>query len=118
MAKQRPDEERKLYVSLNDDELRLKGDKQSRLVKDIEDLARLQALATKEAKRLKDKGEELSQVVGIMADDILNKRELQPVTCRWERGTEHWVCHRVDTDEVVDTAPITMADRQEELRLS
>jgi len=115
MAKQRPDEERKLYVSLNDDELRLKGDKLSVRVKRLEDIDRRKKAF---ASAIKVEQEAASEDATQLAEEIEHRREIRPVTCRWERGTEHWVCHRVDTGEVVDTAPITMADRQEELRLS
>lgn len=112
MTKQRPDEERQLYVGLNDDELRLKGDKLSVRVKRLEDIDRRKKAF---ASAIKVEQEAASQEATELADEIEHRRELRPVRCVWRRATECWECFRVDTGEVVDTAPITMADQQSEL---
>lgn len=112
MAKPKPDEERTLYVDLDDSELRLKGDKLSAQVKTLEDVERRK----KEfGSAIKLEQEKASGAASLLADEIKNKRELRPVRCRWTFGADRWECHRADTGEVVDTAPITMADRQQEL---
>lgn len=112
MAKPKPDEERKLYVKLDVPELILKGEKHARLVLDLKAHGEHQK---KVAADLKATGDALSADIVQFATEIDQKRELRPVRCRWEMGTKEWVLSRVDTGEVVDTAPITMADRQQEL---
>jgi hypothetical protein len=111
----RPDEERSLYCKLDEEALLLKGVRVTERVDQLkafhlqkEDLAtQIKAVAAKE--------KATSLALEMLSDEIKHKRELQPVTCRWERGQDQWVCHRVDTGEVVDTSPITMADKQERL---
>lgn len=112
MAKPKPDEERKLYVTLDDEELRLKGDKLSAQVKALEDVERRKKEASS---ALKLEQEKASGSASLLADEIKHKREIRPVRCTWRMTSERWECWRVDTGEVVDTAPITMADRQQEL---
>lgn len=112
MAKPRPDVEKQLYVSLDEEELRLKGDHLSARVKQLEDIERRKSASSKALKAEQDAA---SADASKLADEIKHKREVRPVACRWRMLTERWELYRIDTGEVVDTAPITMADRQGEL---
>jgi hypothetical protein len=108
----RPDEERTLFCKLTEDELLRKGDKLAACIVKLEEIEkRKKAFNT----QIKAEQEVVSASASLLSDEIEHRRELQPVTCSWERGQDQWVCHRVDTGEVVDTAPITMADKQERL---
>jgi hypothetical protein len=115
MAKQRPDEERQLYVGLNNEELLVKGDKLAACVARLEDVEKRKKAFSSAIKLEQDT---VSGAASLLSDEIEHKRELRPVRCAWSRTSERWECFRVDTGEVIDTAPITMADQQEELRLS
>ena len=112
MAKQRPDEERQLYVGLNDDELLLKGDKLAACVAKLEDIEKRKKAFSS---AIKVEQETATGAASLLSDEIEQKRELRPVRCTWRMTSERWECFRVDTGEVVDTAPITMADNQGEM---
>lgn len=112
MARPKPDEERKLYVTLDHDELLVKGDKLAGCVSSLEDIEKRKKAFSS---GIKVEQETVSASASLLSDEIEQRRELRPVRCTWRMTTERWECWRVDTGEVVDTAPITMADRQQEL---
>jgi hypothetical protein len=112
MAKQRPDEERQLYVGLNEEELLVKGDKLAACVAKLEDIERRKKAFSS---AIKVEQETATGAASLLSDEIEQRKELRPVRCAWRRTTERWECYRVDTGEVIDTAPITMADQQSEL---
>lgn len=115
MAKLRPDEERQLYVGLNEEELLVKGDKLAGCIARLEDIEKRKKAFGSAIKLEQDT---VSGSASLLSGEIEQRRELRPVRCAWRRTTERWECFRSDTGEVIDTAPITMADQQEELRLS
>ena len=112
MAKQRPDEERQLYVGLEEHELLLKGDKLAACVAKLEDIEKRKKAFSS---ALKLEQETATGAASLLSDEIEQRRELRGVRCSWRRTTERWELYRVDTGEVIDTAPITMADQQGEL---
>jgi len=112
MAKSQPDVEKQLYVKLEEHELLIKGDKLAACIAKLEDIERRKKAFNSAIKLEQDTA---SGAASLLSDEIEQKRELRPVRCRWEMGEREWSLYRLDTGEVVDTKPITMADRQGEL---
>lgn len=100
----RPDEDHELLCDLTPDELHLKG----------EQLAE----AVDAHKRTEDDKARFTMLT--LKDEILSKQERRQVPCRWyvetsDSGMEMWVLRRTDTWRVLQTQPVTSADRQLEL---
>lgn len=118
----RPDEELQLYCQLTDEEQRLKG---VQLASYELQHAELEAEMKAKAAEYKAKLDVLRSKARLVANEVDQQRELRPVRCRWVMLRENWELQRTDGGErrdgehvVVNTAPITMADRQAELALS
>lgn len=113
----RPDEDHELLCELTEEELRLKGDQlaeaEAALTRAEEDKA---AAMKAFGKRIEDARAACKR----LAEEVLSRTERRPVVCRWrgetnDAGLEVWVLRREDSGRVLQTQPVTAADRQLEL---
>ncbi|HEY2735954.1 MAG TPA: hypothetical protein VGI70_18280 [Polyangiales bacterium] len=99
--------DRRLMCRLTDDEIRERGVEMSREELRIEVLkGERKALNSRIADHIKQRN--------MLAHTIDIKVELREVPCKWSKDVQEkrWLLRRFDTNEVVETQPLSAADRQ------
>ena len=113
----RPDEGHELLCELTDEEVSVKG---NQLAEAEAALTRAEEEKTAAAKVFGQRIETARGACKRLAEEVLSRTERRPVVCRWmtetnDNGTEMWLLRRTDTGRVLQTQPVTAADRQLEL---
>jgi hypothetical protein len=101
-------EQRELTCKLTQDELLARGDEMANCELSIDKLKA-------ERRGLNGQIADLSEQRGKLAKAIEDEEELRMVDCEWAEDLKQncRVLKRLDTKQVVDTQPLTAADRQE-----
>ena len=105
-----------LPVKLTDEEVRLKGEKIARRLKDRENLEEERKAAAKAAKE--EIGELDAEIIELR-DEVRERREMRDVQVSDEKDWGRKIVRtlRLDTGEVVASRPMTPAELQQHLKL-
>lgn len=107
-------EYRTLPVTLNEDELKQKGDV---LATRIDERSKLDAARKASSEHFKEQLKEIDGDIESLARQLRERQERRVISCLWDRDDSRMsmLLVRQDTGEIVDTRPMRDDERQEPL---